>query len=136
MVSIVFDTQALLIFYLGESGARRVAELFKQVSDGKITGYLNVVNLAELYYVLGRKNRAAAEEKEKSIRGFGVKIIPVTDGVLWKEASVLKMNHTLSLADAFAAATAKTSKSKLITGADPEFDGIAGMQIERIGTTA
>jgi len=132
-VNIVLDTQALLILYMGEKGAEHVANLLKQVLDGKIKGYMNVVNLAELYYILSRKSSKMADEKERNIRRFGIKIIPVIDDALWKEAALLKANHSLSLADAFAAATAKILKSKLVTGTDPEFAGINNIQIERVG---
>ncbi|HEY7733391.1 MAG TPA: PIN domain-containing protein [Nitrososphaera sp.] len=132
-MSIVLDTQALLILYMGEEGAENVAGLLKQVLDRKIKAYMNVVNLAELYYVLSRKSKKVAEEKERNIRSFGVKIVPVKDNALWKEAAMLKANHSLSLADAFAAATAKNLKSKLVTGTDPEFDRIGDIQIERVG---
>ncbi len=131
-MNVVFDTQAMLILYLEEKGAEHVAGLFKQVLDGKIKGYMNVVNLAELYYVLSRKDGKIADDKERNIRSFGVRIVPVNDNGLWKEAAILKANHSLSLADAFAVATAKIFKSRLITGPDPEFDSIDGIQIERI----
>lgn len=132
-MSIVLDTQAILILYMGEKGADRIADLLAQILEGKIKGYMNVVNLAELYCILARKSRKVAEEKERNLRSFGVKIVSVRDDDLWKEAAVLKANHTLSLADAFAAATAKTLKSKLVTGSDPEFEAIEGVQIERLG---
>lgn len=135
MSGIVFDTQALLIFYMGEQGAEHVAGLLKQVLDKKIKGYINIVNLAELYYILGRKSKKLAEEKERNIRSFGIKIIPLKDNALWKEAAILKANSSLSLADAFAAATAKSLKSKLVTGPDPEFDKINNIKIERVGVT-
>lgn len=131
-MNIVFDTQALLILYMNEKGAEHVAGLLKQVLDGKIKGYMSVVNLAELYYILSRKSRKVADEKERNIRSFGIKIVPVKDDILWKEAATLKATHSLSMADAFAAATAKTLRSKLVTGADPEFDS-TNIQIERVG---
>ncbi len=134
-MSVVFDTQALLVLYMGEKGAERVAELLRQVLDRKIKGYISVVNLAELYYILGRKDRKMADEKERNLRSFGVKIAPVRDNALWKEAALLKASHSLSLADAFAAATAKDLKSKLVTGADPEFGNIDDIQIERVGNS-
>ena len=59
-----------------------------------------------------------ADEKNRNLRSFGLKIIPVKDNALWKEAAMLKANHSLSLADAFAAATAKTLGSTLVTGAE------------------
>lgn len=132
-MSIVLDTQALLVLYMGEEGAERVASLLRQVLDRKVKGYMNVINLAELYYILGRRSKKAADEKERNIRSFGVKIVPVKDNGLWKEAAMFKANHSLSLADAFAAATAKTLRSKLVTGGDPEFDSIDDIQIERVG---
>lgn len=131
---LVFDTQALLVLYLDEDGAERVADLLGEVLGGKIKGYINIVNMAELYYILGRKSPKVAEEKERNIRSFGVKLVPIKDGSLWKEAALLKTGHRLSLADAFAAATAKTLKSKLVTGDDSEFDGIEGLRIERVSS--
>jgi predicted nucleic acid-binding protein len=132
-MNIVFDAQALLVLYMNENGAEHVAGLLKQVLDGKIKGYMNVVNLVELYYILSRKSSKIADEKERNVRSFGIKIIPVKDNALWKETAMLKANHSLSLADAFAAATAKILRSKLITGADTEFDGINNIRIERVG---
>jgi predicted nucleic acid-binding protein len=133
-MSIVLDTQVLLILYMGEKGSDRVSNLLGQVLEGKIKAYMNAVNLAELYYILARKSRKVADEKERNLRSFGVKIVPVQDGDnLWKEASIMKASHALSLADSFAAATAKTLRSRLITGSDPEFEGIHGVQIERVG---
>lgn len=131
-MDIVFDTQALLILYLDEKGAEKVMALLKQVLDGKIRGYMSVVNLAELYYILSRKSREVADEKERNIRSFGIRIVPVKDDSLWKEAATLKANHSLSIADAFAAATAKALKSKLVTGADQEFSGL-DVHLERVG---
>lgn len=136
MMSIVLDTQAMLVLYMGEKGAERVSNLLMQVLEGKTKGYMNVVNLAELYYILARKSRKVADEKERNLRGFGIKIVNVRDDGdddLWKEAAILKASHALSLADAFAVATAKTLRSTLVTGPDPEFEGIHGIQIERVG---
>lgn len=131
-MSIVLDTQAVLILYMGEKGSEKVAGLLGQVVNGKIKGYMNVVNLAELYYILARKSRKVADEKEANLRGFGVRIVPAGDDGLWKEAALLKASHSLSLADAFAAATAKIKKAKLVTGADPDFEDVEGIQVERI----
>jgi len=46
--------------------------------------------------------------------------VPVTDNRLWREASLIKAEHALSLADSFAVATAKIMNAKLITGRDQE----------------
>jgi len=131
---IVFDTQALLVFYLGEPGSERVESYLEQISGGETKGYLNIVNLAEFHYVLRRISKITAEEKERNLRSFGVKIVPVTDNSpLWKEAAAIKAGNALSLADAFAASTAILRKGTLLTGSDVEFDRVKDLKVERVG---
>ncbi len=111
-----------------------VATRLKQVLDGDLNGYINVVNLAELYCILARRSRTGVEEKERNLRGYGVKVVPVkARDRLWKEAATIKANRAVSLADAFAAATAMGLKARLVTGGDAEFDGMKGLEVERVG---
>ena len=134
MRSIVFDTQALLVFYLGEAGSDRVESYLEQISEGETKGYLNIVNLAEFHYILRRISRTTAEEKERNLRSFGVKIVPVTyNSPLWKGAAAIKADNALSLADAFAASTALLRKGTLLTGSDAEFDRVKDLKVERVG---
>ena len=133
MSVLIFDTQALLVYYLGELGADKVEGYLKRVLDKKIKGYINVVNLAELYYVLCRIGKEVAEEKERNLKSFGVKIVPVRDkSELWKKAALIKAENAVSLADALAAATAITLNGNLITGTDVEFNKIKNLKIERV----
>ncbi len=128
---IVLDTESLLIFYLGEVGADVVEDLLKKVLRGDIKGYLNVINLTEFYYILYRKDPMIADEKVGNLRAYGLQIVPVTDDSIWREAGRLKGMHSLSLADAFAAATASVKGSDLVVGSDKEFDGI-GVPLMRV----
>jgi len=130
-MNIVFDTETLLAFYLGEPAGKEVERRLVETMKGETKGYLNIVNLTELYYILYRKNPEIAEEKERNIRGYGVEIVPVEDNEIWREAAKTKGKHALSLADAFAVATAKVKKGKLLVGRDTEFDGM-DISIERI----
>ena len=130
-MSVVFDTEALLAFYLGEPGGRDVERRLVETVKGEIESYLNIINLAELYYILYRKSPALAEEKEQNLRGYGVEIVPIDDDGLWKEAARIKGKHAISLADAFAAATAKMKKANLLTGQDEEFHDV-DVSVERI----
>ena len=133
MQKIVFDSQALLKLYLGEPGSGKIVELLRDVLEGRAEGRINVVNLAEVYYILRRKSKQVADEKEENLKSYGVKVVPVDpDSPLWKRAASLKGDHAMSLADAFAAATALELKSKLVTGTDEEFGDITGLDIERI----
>ncbi len=119
---IVFDTEALLIFYLGEKGGDQMKMYLEKVQSGEIEGLLNVMNLTELYYILYRRSPQIAEEKEINLRAYGVRIVPVLDNRIWKEAGRIKGEHAISLADSFAVATAKVEKAKLVAGRDEEFN--------------
>ena len=135
MRSVVFDTQALLVFYLGEAGSDRVEFYLDQISGGGARGYLNIVNLTEFHHILRRINKTTAEEKERNLRSFGVKIVPVTDNSpLWRGAAAIKADNALSLADAFAASTALLHRGTLLTGSDVEFDRIKDLKVERVGS--
>ncbi len=127
----VIDTEAILAFYLDESGADKIEELLRRSLAGSLECFLNVVNLSELYYILARRSKKVADEKEKNLRSYGVKIVPVDDDSLWREAARIKASHSLSLGDAFAAATAKVLRADLVIGFDKEFRGI-GLKIEKI----
>ena len=122
--SYTFDSEALLAFYFDEEGADVVEDVLEQVSDGSAHGNINIINLAEIYYILSRKDPKIAEEKEKNLRLLGLKIVPIEDNGLWREAAVLKSKHAMSVADAFAVATAEASKAKLVVGSDREFNDL------------
>ncbi len=118
---LVFDTEAILAFYLAEEGGDIVRDYLEKVQSGDAEGYINIVTLTEIYYILYRADPKLAEEKERNLRLYGLKVVPVEDDGLWREAARTKSRHALSLADAFAAATAKIQKSKLVVGSDKEF---------------
>jgi len=132
-LSVVFDTEALLIFYLDEPGSSQVEKYLERIQRGETTGYLNIVNLAEFRYILYRRDPTLAEEKERNLRTFGVKMVPVLDDELWRVAANIKSKHAVSLADAFAAATAKIKRANLVTGRDEEYKSI-GIPLVRLKT--
>jgi ribonuclease VapC len=127
----VIDTETILAFYLNELGAEKMEDLFRKTLECSEECFLNIVNLTEFYYIIPRKSKRATDEKEKNLRSYGVRIVPVVYDCIWKEAARIKSSHSLSLADAFAAATAKTLKADLVAGFDTEFHGI-GIRIEKI----
>jgi predicted nucleic acid-binding protein len=119
---LTFDSEAILAYYLGENGGEIVRDALKKVQDKESEGYINVLNLTEIYYILHRISPELAEEKQKNLRLYGLKIVPVKDDLLWREAAKTKSEHSLSLADAFAVATAKALESTLVVGSDQEFE--------------
>lgn len=118
---LTFDSEAILAFYLGEEGGEFVRDSLGKVQNGDAEGYMNILNLTEIYYILFRVDPELAEEKQRNLRLYGLKVIPVEDDSLWREAARIKGRHALSLADAFAVATAKSFESKLVVGSDKEF---------------
>ncbi len=60
---IVFDTEALLVFYLGEEGGDQVKKYLEKIQRGEIEGLLNIVNLTELYYILYRRAQGLLKKK-------------------------------------------------------------------------
>jgi predicted nucleic acid-binding protein len=128
---LVFDSEAILAFYLGEEGGELVRDSLEKIQNGKAEGYINIINLTEIYYILHRVDPKLAEEKVRNLRLYGLKVVPVRDDKLWREAAKIKSAHTLSLADAYAAATAKILKAKMITGSDKEFKEL-DIQMQKI----
>ncbi len=109
---------------MGEKGGEIVRDCLMKIQNREAEGYINVLNLTEIYYILHRLNPAIAEEKQANLRLYGLKVVPIEDDGLWREAAKTKSEHSLSLADAFAAATAKTHNSTLIVGSDQEFQDL------------
>ncbi len=127
---VVFDTEALLIFYLGEEGAEVVEDLLRRIQNKETKGFLNIVNLTEFYYILYRRDAAIAEEKVRNLRAYGMEIVPLMDNAIWREAGKIKGEHAISLADAFAVATAIAKKDKLVVGRDEDFKKVNVPQIK------
>jgi predicted nucleic acid-binding protein len=121
---LTFDSEAILAFYLGETGGAVVRDSLEKIQNREIEGYINIVNLAEIYYVLARVDPKIAEEKQRNLRLYGLKVVPVEDDGLWREAALIKSKHSLSIADAFAVATAQALKSKLVVGSDKELKNL------------
>jgi ribonuclease VapC len=116
-----FDSEAILAFYLDEDGAEVVEDCLEQVQSGKAEGYMSIINLTEIFYILSRVSLEMAEETERKLRLLGIKVVSVDDNGLWREAANVKAKHPLSIADCFAVATAEAFKSKLVVGSDNEF---------------
>ena len=95
--------------------------MLKRIQNKETKGFLNIVNLTEFYYILYRRKPAIAEEKVRNLRAYGMEIVPLMDNAIWREAGKIKGEHAISLADAFAVATAIAKKDRLVVGRDDDF---------------
>jgi len=128
---LTFDSEAILAFFFGEAGGDQVRDILEKIENSEAEGYINIINLTEVHYILSRISPEVAEEKQKILRAYGLRVVPIEDNGLWREAAQMKCNHSLSLADAFAIATAKSYKTKLVAGRDKEFNNL-GVELLRI----
>ena len=128
---LTFDSEAILAFFLGEIGGNQVIVMLEKIDKGEAEGFINVLNLTEIHYILSRISPKIAEEKQRILRAYGVKVVPIEDNGLWREAAQIKCKHSLSLPDAFASATAKGYKTKLVIGNDKDFNNL-GIELLRI----
>jgi|WetSurMetagenome_2_1015567.scaffolds.fasta_scaffold282021_1 predicted nucleic acid-binding protein len=125
LTTLTFDTEPIVAFFFGEPEAKVVIEFLQKIQSKDIEGYINIVNLAEVYYTIARGDPEAAKIKIKRLRQFGLKVVPINeDSDLWREAALIKNKYLLSLGDAFAVATAQTTKSKLVIGKDKKLNNM------------
>jgi predicted nucleic acid-binding protein len=121
---LTFDSEPLLAFFLGEAGGEIISDCLAKIQRKEIDGFINVINLAEVYYILYRLNPSQADDTCRALIHLGMTVLPVENDDLWRNAAKIKAQHSLSLADAFAVATAEKQKSTLVVGSDKEFEGL------------
>jgi predicted nucleic acid-binding protein len=115
----VFDSYALLALLRDEPGAETVGQILERAGQEDQPVGMTEVNYAEVQDIIRRKDGDAAWARIASeLRAAPIEFHPVTRR-LADLAAEFKARHSLSLADAFAAALAKEGKTALVTG-DPE----------------
>ncbi len=122
--NILFDAHAILKWTQQEKGYQKVRSLMVACQDKSIIGYMNQINLGEVYY---KTIRAVGVDRAKSfLENFfrlPINIILPDSNLIW-EASEIKAKHPVSFADCFASATALKYDAAVVTG-DPEFQKLS-----------
>jgi len=120
MKPVVLDASALLAMFFGEPGMEKMRELFHRASEADRPVYISAVNWAEVLYRMERQHGEAGFETARQFQSTTpLEAVPV-DLELAEAAALLKNAHNLGLADAFAAALAKSKKAEFVT-ADTDF---------------
>ncbi|MFH0725517.1 MAG: type II toxin-antitoxin system VapC family toxin [Pseudomonadota bacterium] len=126
MKRILFDSHAILKWIQKETGYETVKNLMLGCENGSVNGYMNLINLGEVYY---KSIRTAGAEKAKAFldnfQQLPLHLVLPDENLIWK-ASEIKALHPISFADCFAAATALRHDASILTG-DPEFKQLDGM---------
>lgn len=122
----VLDSWAIIALLNQEEPASdQVEGLLQQAANGDAFLALSLINLGEIYYILGRSrglDRANAFLDE--VKRLPIQLLQADEQRIFAAAQ-LKMDHTISYADAFAAAAAIELDASLLTG-DPELLQLAG----------
>jgi predicted nucleic acid-binding protein len=125
MKKIVFDSYALIALFKQEPGHELVRDLLVKMANDESEGYITAINVGEIYYMISRKsNSKNAEGAIAAIKQMPIQIIE-PDLKMCLDAAAIKAKHSLSYADAFAAALTINKKAVLITG-DEEFESLIG----------
>jgi ribonuclease VapC len=124
----VLDAWALLAHFDNEVGAERVRGVLKSAENHECTIGMSIINVGEVAYITEReRGLARVHDVLATIRSLPITVLPASEKVVLTAAH-LKANYRLSYADAFAAATAKLWRGKLLTG-DPELKALDGSEI-------
>jgi predicted nucleic acid-binding protein len=91
---------------------RRVVDLLDRCARGDVVLFLSTVNLAEVLQHGRQYSQATGVDLVALISGFGVEIHR-PDAEVARVAAEMSATHDLSLADRFAAATARVLKARL-----------------------
>jgi ribonuclease VapC len=104
----VLDSFAFLVWLRDENGAERVQAVLERADRKEIKLHASWVNVAEVYYITKRRSLDSDPD------------LTAAEALA---AARLKAVFPISIADAFAAALAKSNNAKIITG-DPEFKAL------------
>jgi predicted nucleic acid-binding protein len=119
----VLDASALLAMFFGEPGMEKMRALFHQAAEADQPAVISAVNWAEVLYRMQRRQGVEGLETARRFeRTMPLDVAPL-DRELAESAAQLKAAHDLGLADAFAAALARSKKAELVT-ADTEFKAL------------
>ena len=120
MKTVVLDASAMLALLFDEPGAEKVEHLFNQAVEADKPMLITAVNWAEVLYKMERKHGAKGFAGAQQFEHTMPLEIASLDRELAESAAHLKNEYNLGLADACAAALAKSKKAELVT-ADREF---------------
>jgi len=121
----VLDACALIAYFNEEDGSDKIASLFEEAEEGRVTVMIHGINLFEVHYDLLRSDGDnVATAALATLNDSSIKIIDTVSEAIRAEAAHFKNTYRISVADAFALATAKLNNAILVTSDHHEFDPI------------
>ncbi|ABO50936.1 PilT protein domain protein [Desulforamulus reducens MI-1] len=120
MESYVFDTYAVLGYFLDEPSAETIAGILELAKNNQIRLYMSWINVGEVYYIIQRRyDRKIAIELVENIKAWPIELIKVSHEQVIV-AGDIKAKYPMSLGDSYVAALTIQVRGVLLT-ADKEF---------------
>lgn len=123
MKPLVLDSSALLTLLFDEPGGEAMEAIMHRAADKDQPMFMSGVNWAEVCYRVEKRQGPAALARAGEFATNTPITIVAADRELAEAAAAYKSTNQLGLADAFAAALAKSRKADLVT-ADREFKSV------------
>jgi ribonuclease VapC len=128
----VLDTSALLALRDDEAGAERVHRIIDAVRKRRASAYVSFMTRMELLYrIAASEGDEAAASAVRLLDALPLHWVTCEAAIL-VEAARIKQRGSLSVADAWIAATA-TLRQAVLVHKDPEFATVADLAQEHIG---
>jgi predicted nucleic acid-binding protein len=112
----LLDACALIALFKMEKGFEYVKDLLDRATMEEVTIFMSIVNLVEVYY--GFIQEKGAEEADKimnTITSFPITVISTITDAVYRDTARFKGTYSISLADAFLCATAKSLAATIVT---------------------
>jgi ribonuclease VapC len=104
----------MIAYFEDEPGADRVAQILRQLVQGKAKGYMSVVNWGEVYYNTMREEGVTEAEKVTlQLDRVPIQIVDINKDLAY-EAATLKGKYRIAYADCFAAALSVRLNASLV----------------------
>lgn len=133
MKQFILDACAVIAFLYDEEGAEVLEDLLLQARNGKVKLFMHALNLGEVYYdILKRNDESIARQTYSTLKKLPIKIIRRINDQLLYQASILKSQQRISLADSYAVAETIIRQGTLVTTDHHEFNTLEKDKIIKI----
>jgi predicted nucleic acid-binding protein len=126
----LLDACALIAFLAEEigKGFEAVDALFDRAATRKITIYISIINLVEVFYHFIRNNgEEKAVEIMRDLDDLPIDVIDTISRAVYHETARFKTRYSMSLADVFLCATAKSLSATVVTK-DHEIEAVEHLE--------
>ena len=112
----LLDACAVIAFINSEPEGFLVKEILDRTETDEIKIYMSIINLVEVYYNLIRADGLdIADEIMRELKNLPITVISTVDEKVYREAARFKACYSMSFADVFLCATAKSLAATIIT---------------------